>query len=237
MTKKKKRIRMAAAVLILAVLAVIYILVLRADFNGEETAEEIEEITVLTIERGDIAEAKIDNSYGTLSFSYDGEAWTCTDNTEFSLNQDSVSALFNRLNSLTAVRDLGGERGDQFFFRYGYYSGRRAYRQLASVFHRQTWRSEGDGILFQKISEASGSCGRKDGIPEEEGEYRSIYKQTHPCGTYPDFCPCRNDKDGFQEIYNQFRRRSIPVESGLCRSRIFLWRTRNYIFYTRRNLK
>lgn len=124
-----------------------------------------------------------------------------------------------------------------FFFRYGYYSGRRAYRQLASVFHRQTWRSEGDGILFQKISEASGSCGRKDGIPEEEGEYRSIYKQTHPCGTYPDFCPCRNDKDGFQEIYNQFRRRSIPVESGLCRSRIFLWRTRNYIFYTRRNLK
>ena len=107
MTKKKKRIRMAAAVLILAVLAVIYILVLRADFNGEETAEEIEEITVLTIEREDIAEAKIDNSYGTLSFSYDGEAWTCTDNTEFSLNQDSVSALFNRLNSLTAVRDLG----------------------------------------------------------------------------------------------------------------------------------
>ena len=44
MTKKKKRTRMIAAVLLLAVLAVTYVLVLRADFNGEDVEEETEEI-------------------------------------------------------------------------------------------------------------------------------------------------------------------------------------------------
>ena len=107
MTKKKKRNRMIAAVLVLAVLAVIYVLVLRADFNGKDTAEEEEETTVLAIEREDIRSAQIENSYGTLRFSYDGENWTSEDEPDFPLNQDAVNALFNRLNPLTAVRDLG----------------------------------------------------------------------------------------------------------------------------------
>ena len=107
MTKKKKRNRMIAAVLVLAALAVIYVLVLRADFNGEDTAEEEEETTVLAIEREDIRSAQIENSYGTLRLSYDGETWTSEDDPDSPLNQDAVSALFNRLNPLTAVRDLG----------------------------------------------------------------------------------------------------------------------------------
>lgn len=107
MTKKKKRNRMIAAVLVLVALAVIYVLVLRADFNGEDTAEEEEEMTVLAIEREDIRSVQIDNSYGTLRLSYDGETWTSEDDPDFKLNQDAVSALFNRLNPLTAVRDLG----------------------------------------------------------------------------------------------------------------------------------
>ena len=107
MTKKKKRNRMIAAAFVLAALAVIYMLVLQADFNGEDAAEEAEEITVLTVEREDICTAQIENSYGTLRFSYDGETRTSEDDPSFALNQDSVSALFNRLNSLTAVRDLG----------------------------------------------------------------------------------------------------------------------------------
>ena len=53
MTKKKKRMRMIAAVLILAALAVIYVLVLRADFNAEEPEDE-EEIPEMTIARADI---------------------------------------------------------------------------------------------------------------------------------------------------------------------------------------
>ena len=107
MTEKKKRTRLIAAVLLLAVLAVIYILVLRADFNGEDAEEEIEEITVLEIAREDISTVRLENSYGTLQFAYDGETWTSEDDPVFQLNQDSMSALFNRLNPLTAVRDLG----------------------------------------------------------------------------------------------------------------------------------
>jgi len=107
MTKKKKRTRMIAAVLLLAVLAVTYVLVLRADFNGEDVEEETEEITVLEIEREDISTVRLENSYGTLQFAYDGEAWTSEDDPAFQLNQESMSALFNRLNPLTAVRDLG----------------------------------------------------------------------------------------------------------------------------------
>ena len=107
MTKKKKRTRMIAAVLLLAVLAVTYVLVLRADFNGEDVEEETEEITVLEIEREDISTVRLENSYGTLQFAYDGETWTSEDDPAFQLNQDSMSALFNGLNPLTAVRDLG----------------------------------------------------------------------------------------------------------------------------------
>ena len=107
MTKKKKRTRMIAAVLLLAVLAVTYVLVLRADFNGEDVEEETEEITVLEIAREDISTVRLENSYGTLQFAYDGETWTSEDDPAFQLNQDSMSALFNRLNPLTAVRDLG----------------------------------------------------------------------------------------------------------------------------------
>ena len=107
MTKKKKRTRMIAAVLLLAVLAVTYVLVLRADFNGEDVEEETEVITVLEIEREDISTVRLENSYGTLQFAYDGETWTSEDDPAFQLNQDSMSALFNRLNPLTAVRDLG----------------------------------------------------------------------------------------------------------------------------------
>ena len=107
MTKKKKRTRMIAAVLLLAVLLVIYVLVLRADFNGEDVEEETEEITVLEIEREDISTVRLENSYGTLQFAYDGETWTSEDDPAFQLNQDSMSALFNRMHQLTAVRVLG----------------------------------------------------------------------------------------------------------------------------------
>ena len=93
MTKKKKRTRLIAAVLLLAVLAVIYILVLRADFNGEDAEEEIEKITVLEIAREDISTVRLENSYGTLQFAYDGETWTSEDDPVFQLNQDSMSAL------------------------------------------------------------------------------------------------------------------------------------------------
>ena len=107
MTKKKKRTRMIAAVLLLAVLAVTYVLVLRADVHGEAVEEEREEITGLEIEREDIRTVRLKNSYGTLQVAYDGETWTSEDDPAFQLNQDSMSALFNRLNPLTAVRDLG----------------------------------------------------------------------------------------------------------------------------------
>ena len=51
---------MIAAVLLLAVLAVTYVLVLRADFNGEDVEEETEEITVLEIEREDISTVRLE---------------------------------------------------------------------------------------------------------------------------------------------------------------------------------
>lgn len=107
MTKKKKRMRMLAAVLVLAVLAGLYALVLHADFNGEDAAEEEEEIEVLAVGRDEVRSARIENSHGTLQLAYDGETWTSGDDPESALDQDAVSALFNRLNPLSAVRDLG----------------------------------------------------------------------------------------------------------------------------------
>ncbi len=118
MTKKKRRLRLCAAALLLAALAVIYALVLRADFNGQDISEEEEELTVLAVEREDIRSAQIENSAGTLAFSYDGETWSCADDPDFLLDQDAVSALFNRLNPLSAVRDLG-EMGEEDLEAYG----------------------------------------------------------------------------------------------------------------------
>ena len=118
MTKKKRRLRLCAAALLLAALAVIYALVLRADFNGQDTSEEEEELTVLAVEREDIRSAQIENSAGTLAFSYDGETWSSVDDPDFPLDQDAVSALFNRLNPLNAVRDLG-EMGEEDLGAYG----------------------------------------------------------------------------------------------------------------------
>ena len=83
MTKKKRRLRLCAAALLLAALAVIYALVLRADFNGQDTSEEEEELTVLAVEREDIRSAQIENSAGTLAFSYDGETWSSADDPDY----------------------------------------------------------------------------------------------------------------------------------------------------------
>ena len=118
MTKKKRRLRLCAAALLLAALAVIYALVLRADFNGQDTSEEEEELTVLAVEREDIRSSQFENSAGTLAFSYDGETWSSVDDPDFPLDQDAVSALFNRLNPLSAVRDLG-EMGEEDLEAYG----------------------------------------------------------------------------------------------------------------------
>ena len=96
MTKKKKRTRMIAAVLLLAVLAVTYVLVLRADFNGEDVEEETEEITVLEIEREDISTVRLENSYGTLQFAYDGETWTSC----FMASEASLVTVLIRLEGL-----------------------------------------------------------------------------------------------------------------------------------------
>ncbi len=109
MTRKKKRIRLAAAAVCLVILAVIYVFVLQADFNAEDTTKEENEIAVLTVEREGIRSALIENSQGTLRFTYDGEDWINEEDPAFELNQDSVSALFNRLNPLNAVRDLGAQ--------------------------------------------------------------------------------------------------------------------------------
>lgn len=107
MTKKKKRLRLAGAAIFLAVLAIIYVLVLQADFNAEDAVEEEDTLSVLSVERDTIRTAWIENSQGTLRLMYDGEVWTSEDDPAFELNQDSVNALFNRLNPLEAIRDLG----------------------------------------------------------------------------------------------------------------------------------
>ena len=61
----------------------------------------------MSVAPAEISEAEITNSYGTLYLSYDGETWISPDNPEMDLNQDALAALWNRLNPLSAVRDLG----------------------------------------------------------------------------------------------------------------------------------
>ena len=106
MTKKKRQVKLLAAIAALAVLALVYVLVSRADWNHEE-GETTEEIEVLSVAPAEISEAEITNSYGTLYLSYDGETWISPDNPEMDLNQDALATLWNRLNPLSAVRDLG----------------------------------------------------------------------------------------------------------------------------------
>lgn len=107
MTKKKRKVRLLAAIAALAALGLLYVLVSRADWNGEEDDTTAEEIEALSISPAKISEAVITSSYGTLRLHYDGETWTSVDAPSMELNQDALSNLWNRLNPLSAVRDLG----------------------------------------------------------------------------------------------------------------------------------
>lgn len=107
MTKKKRKVRLLAAIAALAALGLLYVLVSRADWNGEEDDTVAEEIEALSIAPAEISEAAITSSYGTLRLNYDGETWTSPDAPSMELNQDALSNLWNRLNPLSAVRDLG----------------------------------------------------------------------------------------------------------------------------------
>ena len=107
MTKKKRKVRLLAAIAALAALGLLYVLVSRADWNGEEDDTATEEIEALSIAPAEISEAAITSSYGTLRLHYDGEIWTSVDAPSMELNQDALSNLWNRLNPLSAVRDLG----------------------------------------------------------------------------------------------------------------------------------
>lgn len=107
MTKKKRKVRLLAAIAALAALGLLYVLVSRADWNGEEDDTAAEEIEALSISPAKISEAVITSSYGTLRLNYDGETWTSPDAPSMELNQDALSNLWNRLNPLSTVRDLG----------------------------------------------------------------------------------------------------------------------------------
>ena len=107
MTKKKRQVRLLAAIAALAALGLLYVLVSRADWNGEKDDTATEEIEALSIAPAEISEAAITSSYGTLRLHYDGETWTSVDDPSMELNQDALSNLWNRLNPLSAVRDLG----------------------------------------------------------------------------------------------------------------------------------
>lgn len=107
MTKKKRQVRLLAAIAALAALGLLYVLVSRADWNGEKDDTATEEIEALSIAPAEISEATITSSYGTLRLHYDGETWTSPDDPSMELNQDALSNLWNRLNPLSAVRDLG----------------------------------------------------------------------------------------------------------------------------------
>lgn len=107
MTKKKRKVRLLAAIAALAALGLLYVLVSRADWNGEEDDTAAEEIEALSISPAEISKAVITSSYGTLRLNYDGETWTSPDAPSMELNQDALSNLWNRLNPLSAVRELG----------------------------------------------------------------------------------------------------------------------------------
>ena len=107
MTRKKRQIRLLAAIAALAVLGLAYVLVSRADWNSEEADTVTEELSILTVAPAEIREAVITNSYGTLRLSYDGETWASPDDSSMELNQDALTTLWGRINPLSAVRDLG----------------------------------------------------------------------------------------------------------------------------------
>ena len=68
------------------------------------------ELSILTGSPTEIREAVLTNSYGTLRLSYDGETWTSPDDPSVELNQDALTTLWDRLNPLSAVRDLEKHR-------------------------------------------------------------------------------------------------------------------------------
>ena len=61
--------------------------------------------------------------------------------------------------------------------------------------------------------------------------YLRIFEQAAPYGADTDFDSGGHCENGFYEIYSEFHMRDLPVESDVCRGRIFLRRCGNSIFY------
>ena len=93
------------------------------------------------------------------------------------------------------------------------------------------------GFYFKKFPKNRKAVEEKMAYLREKGSIGVFISKLIPVARTLYFYSGGNDKDGLQKIYDQFRRRSIPVESGLRRRRIFLWRASHHIFYTRRNLE
>ena len=104
MTKKKKRIRLLATLLIVIALCAVYVLVRQTDWESEE--EETAGLEILDIDPQEVNAVKIENEKGTILLSYNGETWKSEDDPELELNQDSLDNLINRLHPLSVKREL-----------------------------------------------------------------------------------------------------------------------------------
>jgi hypothetical protein len=104
MTKKKKQVRLLAAVIAVVFLCLLYAVVHKV--NSEDTQEEEVQIEVLNVSAAEVSELTIENTQGTFRFHYDGENWSSLDEPELTLNQDTLAGLMNRLNPLSADREL-----------------------------------------------------------------------------------------------------------------------------------
>lgn len=92
------------------------------------------------------------------------------------------------------------------------------------------------GFYFRKFPKHREAVEEKMEYLRKKGSIGVFISKLIPVARTLISIPAGMIKMDFRRIYHQFRRRSIPVESRLCRRRILLWRTSDHIFYTRRDL-
>ena len=117
---------------------------------------------------------------------------------------------------------MGGPGRDQLSGSHAADCGGGTDRQLGALPAGQIRRRQSSGILFSEISKTSPCHRRKNGVPQEKGISGRVCQQAAPHGTYDHLHSGRDGKDGFCKIYDQLSLRDLSLESGFCRSRIFL---------------
>lgn len=102
----KKQIKQFLILIIIAVVAIAALIIVNTYVDKaeaeSEAAEEAETITVLSIDAAGVTEISYVYDGETLTFSFDGESWTCEDDESIDIDEDLVDEMVDTLSLIEA---------------------------------------------------------------------------------------------------------------------------------------